>query len=383
MADNIETPRVLDEITRANGAQVRDKAGRTRLGSLLRMLVIMLLTVSLLVILAGLAWFQWNLQLRYNRLATTNTRLQDRVEAGNERIAGLEAQLNNAALSTAVDEALIQSLRDEFSGRLQQVNGGLVRLQNQLPRSLEEQDGRWRLAEADHLLRIASQHLSLTGDVATAISLLETADRLLVESGDERVAPGREALAAELEQLQAIADFDPERVYQRIGRLRQTLNQADLAPTLQEVYLDRLAGTAETDPDNQTQTAESSLGDRMLGYLRSLFILRQWPGRPDIVQPPDRLYYAREEIDLLLQQSQLALISRRRALFQDSLRQARDLTERYREALGDSTPQLQQELDSLISEDTFPELPELSQAAELIRPLAPGPVILPGPSDVQ
>ncbi len=379
MADNSETPKILDELTRANGAAVRRESGRSRLANLLRLLVTVLLSVSLLVILAGLAYFQWNLQLRVNRLSTSNSQLQDTLGQSTAQVAELESDLDAASVAAVVDEALIQSLRDEFSTRLQEINSVLAELQSQLPRSLEQQNGQWRLAEAHHLLRIASRYLPLTADIPTTISLLEAADRLLLQADDRRVQPGREALAQELTQLRAIGSFDPAQVYGRINRVREALDRSGGAPGLQEIYLDRLARPG-SESEAAVETTDNSLIDSLLGYLNAIFIWREWPAEPGIVVAPDELFSARNEISLALQQSQLALLTRRREIFQDSLQQALDLVQRYQAALGESGPVLLDELDGLVQDDTFPALPEVARATELIGQLLPGTALTQDPA---
>lgn len=371
MADNVETPRVLDELTRANAAPVPAGRGRAGRSVLRRLLVALLLYVPLLLSLGYLAYLQWQLNAGFNRLATDNSRLQDTVRTSSARIAELESEVSSASTSAALDAAAIESLQNEFSSRLEQVNAVLAALQNQLPRTLDQENGRWQFTEAQHLLRLASRHLPLSADVPSTIRLLQTADRLLVESADDRIAPVRQALAADLERLRAVEDFDPQRVYERLNRLREQL--AGPAPSVQDVYLQRLANQGQDGAEAASQQNRSLL-DSAAAYLRSVFIWRKWPDGPENLQLPGELFYARNNISLVLQQAQLALLTRRRGIFLDSLQRARDLAGRYQTLLGEQAAELPGELNSLIEGDAFPDLPQALESSELMERLVAGSI---------
>ena len=373
MADNLETPKVLDELTRANAARVTAGGARPRRSVLYRLLVTLLFYVPLLLSLGYLGYLQWQLNLGFNRLATDNSRLQETVRTSSARIAELETEANSASTSAAIDAAAIESLQNEFSSRLEQVNAVLANLQNQLPRTLDQANGRWQFTEAQHLLRLASRHLPLSADVPSTIRLLQTADRLLVESADSRIAPVRQALAADLDRLRAVEDFDPQRVYERINRLREQLDEVEMRPSVQDVYLQRLAsqgqdGAQTASPQNRT------LLDSGVDYLRSIFIWREWPDGPENLQLPGELFYARNNISLVLQQAQLALLTRRRGIFLDSLQRARDLAGLYQQVLGEPAARILAELDSLIAGDAFPELPQNLESSELLESLVAGSI---------
>lgn len=373
MADNVETPRVLDELTRANAAPVPAGGARPRRSVLGRLLATLLLYIPLLLGLGYLGYLQWQLNLGFNRLATDSSRLQETVRTSSARIAELEAEVNSASTSAAIDAAAIESLQNEFSSRLEQINVVLAELQNQLPRTLDQENGRWQFTEAQHLLRLASRHLPLSADVPTTIRLLQTADRLLVESSDNRIEPVRQALAADLDRLRSVEEFDPQRVYERINSLREQLAGLEMAPSLQDVYLQRLASQGPGGIETTSQQTRSLL-DSGVNYLRSVFIWRQWPDGPENLQLPGELFYARSNISLVLQQAQLALLTQRRGIFLDSLQRSRDLAGRYQQVLGEPAVRILGELDSLIEGDAFPELPQNLESSDVLEQLVAGSI---------
>lgn len=376
MSDPIETPQVLDELTRCNGATVQARPRASRLARLLRVglrLVLVLLLVTSLAIVASL---QWNLNNGFNRLTAENSVLRESLQLAQSRLASLEAGVAGSSGEPA-SQALATAVREEFAERLTALNRELAGVQAQLPETLEQQDGRWRIAEAHHLLRLANRHLALTADVPTASALLETADRLLAESGEQSVVPARRALAVELDRLRVAAAFDPELIYQRLVRLRQTLANQEAVPTLQDAYLDRLNPPPSTSASGVDPVTPRTWLDAGLATLRAIFIWRRWPAEPAVVEAPDALVTARSRLGLLLEQAQLALLTQQRTVYRDSLRAAQELAGRYRAMLGQEAEPIIAELASLGDADAPPELPDLSSLEALVGELLPV-VTLPG-----
>jgi uroporphyrin-3 C-methyltransferase len=376
VSDPIETPQVLDELARRNGATVQARPRAGRLVRLLRVLLRLVLVLLLVTSLAIVAFLQWNLNTGFNRLTAENSALRESLQLTQSRLASLEAGVVESSGESA-SQALVTALREEFAERLTALNRELAAVQARLPGTAEQQNGRWRIAEAHHLLRLANRHLALTADVSTASALLVTADRLLAESGEQKVLPARRALAGELDRLRVAAASDAESTYRRLGRLRRTLGGQETGPTLQEAYLDRLNPPPATSAGGVDPLAPGTWLDAGLATLRAIFIWRRWPAEPAVVVAPDALIATRSRLGLLLEQAQLALLTRQRTVFRDSLRAAQELADRYRAMLGQQAEPIIAELASLGDADALPELPDLSSLEALVGELLPV-ITLPG-----
>ena len=93
MVDEVETPKVLDELARNNSAPAQERSKRRKRTALRRIVVVLLLLSPLVLGVLALGYQQWNLYLNMNRLATENSRLMETLRASNARISELEVAI--------------------------------------------------------------------------------------------------------------------------------------------------------------------------------------------------------------------------------------------------------------------------------------------------
>ena len=158
--------------------------------------------LALLVGLSGLgvgAWSAWQLHQQQGQAAeqlerlreigaATETRLQGSEDSVAKKLAGLPS-----ADQLATQRDLLVSLQGEQQ-RLAQSLSGL------LGKSRED----WRLAEAEHLLRLAMLRLSALQDVDSAIALVQGADDILRAQNDPQAFAARGELIKVLEALRSL-----------------------------------------------------------------------------------------------------------------------------------------------------------------------------------
>lgn len=113
--------------------------------------------------------------------------------------------------------ATLQSDQQRLSGRVEQVLGA----------SREE----WRLAEAEHLLRMAMLQLSAMQDIKSAEMLVHEADLILQKQDDPGAYGTRQKLLEGLEALRSLPELDRTGLFLQLGALRGQSNQLSaLAP---------------------------------------------------------------------------------------------------------------------------------------------------------
>lgn len=89
----------------------------------------------------------------------------------------------------------------------------------------------WRLAEAEHLLRLASLRLSALQDINSAKALVQGADEILREQDDPGAFGAREQLAKSLAALQSVDQPDRTGLFLQLAALRDQAAQLNaLAP---------------------------------------------------------------------------------------------------------------------------------------------------------
>lgn len=193
-----------------------------------------LAALALLVGAGGLAlggWSLWQLhslqereQAQAGQLeAALRSEFDSRLARGEQQ---LSARLEQLPSSAELDErrralAMLQGDQQRLSQRLDTLLGG------------SRQD--WRLAEAEHLLRLASLRLSALQDVNSALALVEGADEILREQDDPGSFAAREQLAKALEALRSLRQPDRTGLFLQLGALRGQVAQLQpLAPIFEQ-----------------------------------------------------------------------------------------------------------------------------------------------------
>ncbi|HQX89560.1 MAG TPA: uroporphyrinogen-III C-methyltransferase, partial [Moraxellaceae bacterium] len=134
------------------------------------------------------------------------------LQAEHDKLTAMEARLSETQRQQ-------QRLLDDLTLKSRQIDDVSARVSKWDDTLNADQRRSWLLAEADHYLRLAEQHLLLTRDVVGARTLLDVADRLLAAHGDNRLLPLRKALAQDRLALNAALQVDVPGTYLRLGAL--------------------------------------------------------------------------------------------------------------------------------------------------------------------
>lgn len=398
MVDEAETPKILDEIARSNSAPA-PKRSRQKSTALRRVVIILVLISPLLFGLLFLAYEQWELRVSLNAAVSENNRLQQRITNADQQVASLaetverlseapaptvdESDLQRlgqevASLAETVEQlpdaptitvgpSDLQRLGQEFDQEIQRLSSVIADLQGQQTLETGLRDNQLHLAEAEYLLRLANLQLQLQGDVRSSISILQTADQVLADSGDPSVFSVRQAIAREISQLQDVAIQDVEGLHIRLGNLQDQVDQLPVNASIQEAYRERLGRVSPSSSDQDLMSPQRSLIDSSLEFMRSVFVWREWEDSPDVMYPPQQGTYIKHNVRLTLEQAQMALMMRQSETYVDSLQQARNLISQYLTGMEMETTPILAELDNLIAVNLDPELPDISGSLDLIR----------------
>lgn len=106
-----------------------------------------------------------------------------------------------------------------------QLQGDQQRLSQRLETVLGESRKEWRLAEAEHLLRLATLRLSALQDVTSAKALVEGADEILREQSDPGAFAAREQLARSLATLNSTQQPDRTGLFLKLAAQRELVQQ--------------------------------------------------------------------------------------------------------------------------------------------------------------
>lgn len=326
----------------AHKASGGNGGGRQTVGIVALILVILL---AIGVVVAG--WFGWQrFEQQQQRLA--------QVESNREAVSALETRLEETEQSraAALDEA-VASVEGEFADYRSEVDDTLDRVLDELNSQQQTDEREWLHAEAAYLLRLANQRLQLERDVGGAMALLETADKRLKETGNPALLPVRRAIADELAKLDAVPDVDRTGLYLSLNAQQEQL--ASL-PLKQDVAEAPVEGTIETPPSGDWQQQLSRFGSE----LKDLVTVRRHDQALEALMTPEQESYLRQNVRLVLEQAQLALLKEEPELYRASLDKAISMIEGYydteRESVESSISRLAEMRDKTIR----PELPDIS-----------------------
>ncbi|MNZ30706.1 putative uroporphyrinogen-III C-methyltransferase [compost metagenome] len=106
-----------------------------------------------------------------------------------------------------------------------QLQGDQQRLSQRLESILGASRKDWRLAEAEHLLRLASLRLSALQDIVSARALVQGADDILREQSDPGAFAAREQLAKSLATLSSVQQPDRTGLFLKLAAQRELVQQ--------------------------------------------------------------------------------------------------------------------------------------------------------------
>ncbi|MBT8146399.1 MAG: uroporphyrinogen-III C-methyltransferase, partial [Gammaproteobacteria bacterium] len=173
----------------------------------------------------------------------------------------------------------------------------------------------------------------------------------------------------DLGQLRNVEEVDVDGLYLRLTALRESIEELDIAVSIGTSYQQQLAQAREQQAVDSAEEQPGSLLDSGLDFFGSIFVWREWDDTPDIAQPSRELVTVKQTVNLMLEQSQLSLLTRRWTVYQQNLQRARDLLQSHGAASEQAVSQILSELDNLLAGDLPAELPDISQSLRMVRQL--------------
>ena len=316
--------------------------------------------LALLVAAAGVGvggWGVWQLQALDARGQQQVGQLQ---EARNEaqRLAQtgeqLKEQLNQLPSVAELDSrrrllTQLQSDQQLLNQRLETVLGA------------SRQD--WRLAEAEHLLRLASLRLSALQDINSATALVQAADDILHEQDDPAAFAAREQLAKSLQALRSTLNPDRTGLFLQLGALREQAAQLNAkAPEFngEGGVLNELAAPEDA--------AEQQWWQRGLQTLAQYFRLDfNADGNIRPLLSGQSLTQVRLALSLALEQAQWGALHGQNDVYRQALQQAREVLDAHFDVDNPNSRALRARIDELVERPIAVTPPDLSAALNAVQ----------------
>lgn len=308
----------------------------------------MLLLAALIAGLGG-GWLGLQAQQQLAAVATQqNLQLEKRIGDIARDFKAEVSQFNAEQRRQSQHIDSIQSLIDDHRQRLLELS------------TTDRKD--WLLAEVEYLLRLANQRVLMAKDVIAAQALLRSADNILVEIKDVNMHSLRAALAADMAALRAAGDTDIQGTYLRLQALIGEIENLHL------FVLPEAPAAKIKEEDNQDWRGRLNLGiEAALNKFSKYVTIRH---REEVYSPalgPEWEGVVRQNLRMMLEQAQSALLSGNVELYSLSLEKSRHWVGRYFSFNEAAVAALSAELNSLLAVNVAPTLPDISSSLLAVK----------------
>jgi len=279
------------------------------------------------------------------------------------------AALAESARSAADARNRIARLEEELD-RVKESRAALDQLYLELTRGRDDA----ALIEVERLVTLAEQELRVTGNVASALAALQSADARLARLERPQLVNLRRAIGRDIERLRAVPAVDLTGLALKLDQIAQGV---DAWPLLAEVTA-RPARTAQTRADAEKKGVEPA-ADGFSARLRA-WLAREFGDLVRIreVDTPEALLLTaaqqqlvRHQLRLRLLDARLALLARNDRLFRADLAEAQTLLARYFDTKHPAAAGAALQLRQIAQATLNVELPALNDSLGALRALRP------------
>ena len=312
--------------------------------------------LALLLVLALAGAAGWALQQALDRESQLQQRIYElESQAGSEKseLESVRSALQRD-LERGLDEVSGESARqDQLLDTLQaQLNDQQARLNSF---SANDHDS-WLRAEAQYLLRLANQRLIMAQDVVSAQALLDSADAIIKELDDAGLYDVRAAIAAEQAALRAVPKIDVEGIYLRLSAL---IEQADRLVIFQ---LPEQEEQPEPEYADDWQVRLERGYEEATRKLSDYIVIRRRDVPMHALMDPQWEGLVRQNLRMLLEQAQVALLSGNQTLYEESLERSQHWVSLFFESDEAAARAMASEIDQLSSLTVETSMPDLSRS---------------------
>jgi uroporphyrin-III C-methyltransferase len=326
--------------------------------------------LALLLVLALAGGAGWSLQQGMEREKNLKRRInQLENKAGGEQ-AELQGQLQTLEknlrrqLKSGLEQA--QSSAQSQAQSIEMFRRQLDAQSEQLAAFSANDHESWLRAEAQYLLRLANQRVIMARDTESALALLGSADSILRQLDDASLHEVRAAVAAEQAALRAVPKVDVEGIYLRLSAL---IEQADHLVIFQLPDVEGESDIEITEEDWQVRLERGY--EEAARKLSDYIVIRRRDVPMQALMDPQWEGLVRQNLRMLLEQAQVALLSGNQTLYVESLQRSQhwvaqffDTDEAASRAMAREITQLEGQAIQVIMPDLTRSLQALDEAVK-------------------
>ncbi|HGT9292517.1 TPA: uroporphyrinogen-III C-methyltransferase [Neisseria meningitidis] len=268
--------------------------------------------------------------------------LKNQELAFNQKIdkAALGESENAALLKDNLNrQSAIQSELDRLDSGVK-ANGEQILMTQKSYRELTKGRADWLVDETETILNLAAQQLVLTGNIQTAVGVLEHIDSRLSRFDQAELLPLKQAISSDLAELKNRPYVDISGTALRIDRLETAVSGLPL-------MLDGVLKPGVQARNEAVSASWWNVWEKSLGTLKGLVEIRRLENNDAMLISPEQAYFVRENLRLRLLDARTALMQRNSEVYQGDLNNAETAVRQYFDAKSPATQSWLKELAEL------------------------------------
>lgn len=248
------------------------------------------------------------------------TDVNGKIELLSNQIDTLKSDLQQAHSAHQEVVAAAKQEKDRLEILMTQQDKSLASLQSAVLEMQGRRPNDWLLAEANYLVQLAGRQLWIQKDIATSISLIETADERIAQLNDPSLTPIRQAMANDLQTLKSIQRVDMDGIVLRIASLQNQVDNLVLANALLGEEEKELAPKVVSE---EISNWKENLVTSMQDFAAQFITYRKREGSVVPLLTPAQTFYLQENVKAKLAQAINAVYRENPELYLTSLATAK------------------------------------------------------------
>ena len=368
--------KVSKSADRARVAKPAAGASQTKYG------LLWLLVLLLMIMVAALGYWQWQAQAQRVALTTDQSGQSENLQYWQQQQQSLAQKFDALTLKTNASLASISVQQEDLTENQARMDEALVQALEAVARNQLDEGQvlpQWQLAEAEYLLRLASQRLAMEQASSSAIALLKAADIIIRDSEQVGTYGIRRAIAADLAALTLVPSVDVEGVYAGLAAISGLASQLTFLPprsdalatqNLPQVILVPTAVPTAVEAANWMQPiwqGIKTLGSSVWGELKQLVKVQSRTQEDQQLLTPAAELLVRMRIEMALSQTQVALLRRQQTIYDQSLVGVKQLLAQYYRASDPVAQAMYSQIDTLDEVKVVVDMPNISGSLSALQ----------------
>ncbi|GGC09576.1 hypothetical protein GCM10011352_40000 [Marinobacterium zhoushanense] len=318
-----------------------------------------------LIALGGVGYLYWQGWQLKQESSSAQASLNQQVETAlanaraevADRVGGVSQQLGSLQAQAEAEKQNIDQLQQRLTDAIKQVNA---------TRDTSRED--WLLAEAEYLLRLANQRVLMEQTANGALTLLKATDNILRESDDVALYNVRQALAEDIAALEAVPVLDTEGTYLKLAAINRQVDDLRVTPVTDKRKLPSMLEEITPEAVEQSWTEGAAAAwNKAVDKFEKLVVIQHRDEPVEPLMSPEQTYYLQQNLHLMLEQAQLALLQRKQQAFDASLDKASNWISTYFDQKDATSQAMLRALEEMSAMNIAPELPDISGSLKALK----------------